>query len=422
MTAGGARFRGRRVLALGTHDSFMRVAAVAGRMFEAEGATLAVAALDAGDGRQLSARQLRAAGLPDSVEMHRAQALVGSELFSTSDLLVAAVDGGRARELLLAMGARGPGAPRPMVAIVSPGLALVERVTGFMSRAPADLVCFNCEDDAALYRAAAAEIGLDASNAVVTGLLGLAPGARAPASGRPAIVFFEQPVIPARRAERAFLVAGLADLARREPGADVLVKLRHAPGESAHHATRHHLETLAEELFASAARPENLVFTHEPADRLLDRAALVATVSSTVAVEAMARGVPTRVVSDFGVSEALGTDFFIGSGCLAPLSSLAPDMPVTVNRDWFDRRSGARIDAEALLERAAELLEARDRAGGSPPLRPLKPAYGSSAWLDHALAAHGPAALHAPHRLERRGGRLAALRALAARLAGRARP
>lgn len=426
---GARRFENRRVLALGTFDSFLRTAVVIGRMFEAEGASLRIAALAAsGTTGQLSARQLRAGGVHESVPMVPAEALVGSRLFREAHVVIAVIDGGRARELFLALSAANFSQEpfRPMVVVASPGVALTEQLTGFMSRAPADLLCFNTESEQALYASAAAELGFDASNGVTTGLLGLdrRPRAARP-DGRPAVVFFEQPVIPERRMHRTHLLAGLVDLARRRPDVEVLIKLRHTRAETAHHATRHHLEDLARAVMAGGKRPGNLAFTHENATVLLDRAALAVTVSSTVAVEAMARGVPTRIVSDFGISEALGTAYFVGSGCFSTLANLDPDTSDVANRKWIAERSGARDDPEALLARCVAFLSDQDRTGAPAALRSLVPAYGSQGWMGYALGVGGPVAVHAPHLLEKplRGlgfvGAVAARLRLAARLPSR---
>ena len=201
--------------------------------------------------------------------------------------------------------------------------------------------------------------------------------------------------------QRTHILAGLIDVAKRFPDADVRVKLRHARDETAHHGTRFHLEDLSRELFARGGRPANLGFTHEPASDLLDQASVIATVSSTIAVEAMARGVPTRIVADFGVSEALGTSFYVGSGCLAPLAGLAPNLAATAAPDWLAARSGAAAFPERLLGQCAALLEGQDRLEAALPLRPLTPAYGSADWMRFALGRGGPVAVHAPHLVER---------------------
>lgn len=411
------RFAGRRVLSLGTYDSFVKTAAVIGRRFESEGSSLRIAALAASDG-QLSLRQLRAGGINESIPIITAEALVASRLFRDAHVAIAVVDGGRARELFLALAAadfsREPS--RPLIVIASPGVVLADHLAGFMSRAPADLICFNTDSDLSLYRDAAAEIGVDSTNGVVTGLLGLDSGPRPAPTGRPTITFFEQPIIPARRMQRLHVLGALTEIARRHPEADVLVKLRHSRDEAAHHTTRFHLEDLSRELFARGGRPTNLVFTHESASILLDRTSLVVTVSSTVAIEAMARGIPTRVISDFGVSEALGTSFFVGSACLTPLASLSPDLSVKVNPQWLAAKSGARPDFEVLMTQCLALIEGQDRLEAALPLRPLTPAYGSPDWLTYALGKAGSAALHAPHLIEKSSRRSSVIAAVARRL------
>ncbi|MET0313256.1 MAG: DUF6716 putative glycosyltransferase [Hansschlegelia sp.] len=415
--ASEGRFAGRRVLAIGTFDSFVKTAAIVGRLFEAEGASLQMVALAAAN-RQLSKRQLRNGGLDERLPVVTADALVGSRLFRDAEIVVAVVDGGRARELFLTLAAADLSAEprRPLIAIASPGLVLDDHLAGFMDRAPADVLCFNTEGDRALYQAAAAEIGVDATNAVVSGLLGLDRRPWSPPQGRPTITFFEQPVMPARRLQRVHLLVGLVDLAKRFPEADVLVKLRHARGEVAHHAARFHLEDIARELSPAGGLPTNLGFTHEPAATLLDRTSLAVTVSSTVAVEAMARGVPTRILSDFGVSEALGSAYFVGSGCFSPLAALRPDMGVAVDPGWL-AGSGALAAPEPLLAQCAALLAGQAGLDAPLPLRPLTPAYGSRDWLRFALGEGGPAAVHAPHLLERPKKGLALVRAVARRLA-----
>lgn len=403
------RFAGRRVLALGTFDSFVATAVAIGRLFEVEGASLKVAALAAEPG-QLSARQLAAGGAPEETPVLDAAALVASRLFRDAHVVIAAIDGGRARALFLAMAAadfsREP--RRPIVVVASPGVVLADHLAGFMSRAPSDVLCFNTEGDRALYETAAAAIGLDATNAVVTGLLGLDRSLRSASTGRPAIVFFEQPVIPAFRLQRAYLISALGDLARRCPEADVLIKLRHGPGERAHHATRYPFEELAAEVFAEGGRPADLSFTQEPAAELIGRAALVVTVSSTAAVEAIARGTPTRIVSDFGISEALGTGYFVGSGCLAPVRALNPGLGVSADPAWV-AASGAVAAPEPMLAQCAALLHGQDLRGAALPLRPLAPAYGSQGWIDFALKREGAVAIHAPHKAGGGGSRLGAL-------------
>ncbi|WP_444547752.1 DUF6716 putative glycosyltransferase, partial [Streptomyces fradiae] len=63
--------------------------------------------------------------------------------------------------------------------------------------------------------------------------------------------------------------------------------------------------------------------------RVLDVTDLLVTVSSTAALEALHRGVPTAVLTDLGVREALGNHHFIGSGLLTSWDRLdAGDEPV----------------------------------------------------------------------------------------------
>lgn len=125
------------------------------------------------------------------------------------------------------------------------------------------------------------------------------------------LVFAAQALVPAQRHEREELACILRRAAEARPNRRVVVKLRSRPGEAETHLER---DAYAELL---ANRPANLVLSYEPMVLALSRAEGLVTVSSTAAVEAIARGVPVIALDTFGVEKQLLNTVFTGSGLLA---------------------------------------------------------------------------------------------------------
>jgi len=125
------------------------------------------------------------------------------------------------------------------------------------------------------------------------------------------LVFAAQALVPAERHEREALVEILRRAAAARPNRRVVVKLRSRPGEAETHLER---DAYAELL---ADRPANLVFSYEPMALALSRAEGLVTVSSTAAIEAIARGIPVIALDTFGVAKPLLNTVFAGSGLLA---------------------------------------------------------------------------------------------------------
>src|SRR5665647_1676141 len=99
---------------------------------------------------------------------------------------------------------------------------------------------------------------------------------------------------------------------------------------------------------------------------VLNHTDLLVTVSSTAAAESIHRGVPTAVLTDFGIRESLGNAYFLGSGCLTSFDDLELGAAPTADDRWA-RRHGLGATVDRLPSRVAELLSA--------PLPPLKPFY-----------------------------------------------
>jgi hypothetical protein len=145
----------------------------------------------------------------------------------------------------------------------------------------------------------------------------------------------------------------------------VVIKLRGTAGEAQTHAERYPFDVLLESL---EDRPENLVISTGPMSRHLDRAAGLVTVSSTAVIEAIAMGVPSLVLDDFGVSPALINVVFEGSGLLGDSERLLTDDLPTPDPRWLAENYLQDASANTVISTIEEGVALRNR--GPLALRP----------------------------------------------------
>ncbi|SCK27510.1 DUF6716 putative glycosyltransferase [Streptomyces sp. WMMB 322] len=279
---------------------------------------------------------------------------------------------------------------RPVTVTGYVGVVYEKLADGLLLRHGADVVLANSRHDAGRFRDVYEGAGADAS-AVTEGALPFLGGApyQGPDSGRPfTVVFAAQPSVPAGRDDRAYLLRRAAAHARSHPGREVLVKLRSRPGEHTTHIEELPYQRLAERL--SGGLPSNCRLVYGHMSEVLDRTDLLVTVSSTAALESLHRGIPTAVLTDLGVREALGNHHFLGSGCLASWDELdAGHLPEADSR-WTARQGvlagGAYERAfDAARERVARLA-GRDRL---PAVTPYYTPVTAPGYLPGVLARYG---------------------------------
>lgn len=233
------------------------------------------------------------------------------------DVVVLALVGGAVQAVLHGARALWPApARRPVLVTGYVGVVYEKLADGLLLRHGADLVLANSRHDAQRFRAVYEGVGADAAAVTETALpfLGGAPyeltGSRAHT-----VVFAVQPSVPDSRADRAYLLERAAGHARRHPGREVLIKLRSKPGEHTTHLEEQPYQRLAEKI--PGGLPANCRLVYGNMGEVLDGADLLVTVSSTAALESLHRSIPTAILTDLGIREALGNHHFLGSGCLA---------------------------------------------------------------------------------------------------------
>ncbi|MFJ3581488.1 DUF6716 putative glycosyltransferase [Streptomyces sp. NPDC090127] len=332
-----------------------------------------------------TARQLAETGVSDTPPRE----VTGAEFLrevrdGAYDLVVLALVGGTVRAVLQGIADLGL-ERRPVIVTGYVGVVYEKLADGLLLRHGADVVLANSRHDAERFRAVYEGVGADASSVVEAALPFLGGAPYAPEAGRDTLVFAAQPSVPVSRADRAYLLRRLVDHARLHPGREVLLKLRSKPGE---HTT--HLEELPyQKLVRDLDTPPNFRLVYGHMGEVLDRTDLLVTVSSTAALEALHRRIPTAILTDMGVREVLGNHHFIGSGLLTSFDRLDADVRPKADEEWLARQGvasdgGYEKAFDAARERVADLL-----AGPAlPPIDPYYTAESAPGYLPGILARH----------------------------------
>ena len=178
------------------------------------------------------------------------------------------------------------------------------------------------------------------------------------------LVFAPQAKVPVQRAERESILLALEQAARLNPGLEVVVKLRARAGEPQTHLEAHPYDTLHAQLQASGAfggGPGQLRFDTGSMAEALDAGSALATVSSTAALEAIDRGLPTMILSDFGVNTEMINEVFAASGLLGTLEQLTTLDFSAPDKSWLRENYFHRVDPA--FNQSLLLLADRARAG-----------------------------------------------------------
>ncbi|MFF3721844.1 DUF6716 putative glycosyltransferase [Streptomyces erythrochromogenes] len=238
------------------------------------------------------------------------------------DVVVLALVGGAVQAVLHGARALWPTpARRPVFVTGYVGVVYEKLADGLLLRHGADLVLANSRHDAERFRAVYEGVGADAGAVTETALPFLGGAPYEPAGTRAhTVVFAVQPSVPDSRADRAYLLERAAGHARKHPDREVLIKLRSKPGEHTTHLEEQPYQRLAEKV--PGGLPANCRLVYGNMGEVLDGADLLVTVSSTAALESLHRSIPTAILTDLGIREALGNHHFLGSGCLASWDQL----------------------------------------------------------------------------------------------------
>ncbi|MGW2346063.1 DUF6716 putative glycosyltransferase [Streptomyces sp. NPDC001661] len=331
-------------------------------------------------------RQLREIGVrADSLREVTAVEFLREMKSAAYDVVLLALVGGGVQAVLHGLAHAWRGAERrPVVVTGYVGVVYEKLADGLLLRHGADVVLANSAYDADRFRAVYEGVGADASAVTECALpfLGGEPyaGEREPYT----VTFAAQPSVPDTAADRGYLLDRLIRHAEAHPEREVLLKLRSKPGE---HTT--HIEEIPYQKLAQRREvPANFRLVYGNMGEVLDCTDLLVTVSSTAALESLHRRIPTALLTDLGVREALGNHHFTGSDCLVSWDQLDAGLRPEPDPAWLARQG---VAADGTYERAfdgvrarvAELL-AKDRA----PLAPYYDRTTAPGYLPRILARH----------------------------------
>jgi hypothetical protein len=264
---------------------------------------------------------------------------------------------------------------RPVLLSGIPGIALPARRRAWGYRGAVDLFVVHSHREVQEYERVRVMTGKSGRVALAT-IPFLSPAGTAEA-GRPQaptrrsnrVLFATQGKVPRLRRERLDILMALDRLAAARPDLAVVVKTRGVPGEFHTHHEPHHYADLWHELVVTGRvhDPQALQFVAgSMAEQLRDAAALL-TVSSTAVLEAMALNLPVLLIDEFGVSESLINQVFVGSNCLGDLSSVqAADFRAPA-RWWLSDNYFHPPEQNTWTSMLDELVDAA-RAGQLPPI------------------------------------------------------
>jgi hypothetical protein len=334
-----------------------------------------------------SDRQLEDTGYTaESLRRSSMSELVTDLANTDADVVVLACVGGAVQALLRALANAWRGrADRPVVVTGYVGLVYERAVDGLLLRAGADLVVANSAADAQRFRAVLAAVDADPDSIVQASLPFLSGRGYDPtAAGRErpfTTTFVTQPGVPDTRDERRYAMAQVVEHAATNPSRQVIVKLRSRPGDRTTHVEPHRFATL----LPSRRRPANVELVYGSMSDVLDRTDLCVTVSSTAAIEAMHRHIPTAILTDFGIRESLGNHVFLGSGVLASWAALHAGMVPKTDLGWAATNGVDDPDPFGEAARRITALAAAPRV----PLQAWWDATGAPGYLPALLARHG---------------------------------
>jgi hypothetical protein len=363
---------GRRLLVIADSDSYVKWgAAFAARLPVGWAAELVVLQTPV----RPSSRQLRVAlagtaFVAEGVPVISLDELPGRLARDRPDAVLLALRGPLVR-VVAPIAARGPG--RPVLVSGFPGLTIPAERKAIVYREQVDLIVLHSLREVRAFRANAEELGIGVEFGLAT--LAFLQGGRAAdaAAAGPGsdLVFAAQAKVPAERDDRVRLLGWLADAARRRPSRRVVVKVRARRGEAQTHAEAHdYAELLGDPDVHRAlggSLPPNLVVEDGPMAEHLARAAGLVTVSSTAALEAVASGLPTLLIDEFGVTPRLINTVFEGSGLFGGTDAIAGWEFRRPADDWLDDNYFHGVGHDDWAARLDVLLDRR--TAGELPLQ-----------------------------------------------------
>lgn len=265
--------------------------------------------------------------------------------------------------------------PRPVVVTGLPGISIPAQRGAVHYRRQADLFLVHSHRELRAFADLATRMDVRMRFALAT--LPFARGREARNRDGTDLVFAAQAVVPRDPAQRLELAAILRRAALARPDRRVVVKLRSRP-EVGERETHHEMAAYPALFRRFGEIPENVVFSYAPMNRALEHAEGLVTISSTAAIEAIAKGVPVIALDEFGVSKANLNTVFEASGLLGDADDVVSRRFRTPDARWVTENYFHPETSSSWLEDVEDLVAARQEGTLAVPPHPYR--IGAGLW------------------------------------------
>ena len=261
---------------------------------------------------------------------------------------------------------------RPGLVSGLPGIGLPARPKGMQYRRLGDIFITHSHYEERCYRMVANRLDMDIEMVVTRLPMLHTPGLPQLSASQPRklqqLVFAAQAKVPPEREQRMFILHELAAYKRTHPDTDVIIKVRSRPGEQeTHYEAYSYLTLLAEAEQAGDISPGEITIGYGPMTDFLTPGTGLVTVSSTAALEAIDAGLPTHIITDFGLDEDMLNAVFAGSGITGSLSEMRTSGLRFPTTRWLADNYFHPPDEQLL--RSLQLLALRSQERQLPPRR-----------------------------------------------------
>jgi len=257
---------------------------------------------------------------------------------------------------------------RPVIVTGLPGISIPATRKALAFRRQADLFVLHSRREIGEFTAMSREYGWTHRFALATlPFVEERTGARGTD-----LVFAAQAVVPRAVEDRMRVLEVLIAAARADSARRVVIKVRGLAGERQTHDEQASYPELLEQV---ADRPANLVISTAPMSAALDEAQGLMTVSSTAAIEAIARGIPVIALDTFGVTAKLINPVFERSGLFAGEEAVVRREFRHPEPAWLDDNYFHPVEADDVAVQLEALVTAR-RQGVLPAREPARKAGG----------------------------------------------
>ncbi|EAJ0473021.1 hypothetical protein CLQ18_08875, partial [Campylobacter coli] len=224
---------------------------------------------------------------------------------------------------------------RPLVITGMNGLTDSNDTHALLCRIGADLICINSLDNLQGFRQKMFLLGLSDKRLFYSGYGRLYNQNKILHNSEiKTILFIEQPGIPKHIKQKEYLAEKIVKYVNKYPLRRLIIKKRLIL-----HKQHMNIYLKDDTIFDYFVKnkiniPNNLVFDDSPIEKLMYQSDLCISFYSTGIIEAIALGIRSIVIKDFGIGRSSENHHFIGSGLLVSLDDWIDDKIPNVNQEW----------------------------------------------------------------------------------------